>query len=429
MTNESHEYPASYYHASAVGLIDYPALQGEQACDVCVVGGGYAGLSTALHLSRKGYKVILLESRRVGWGASGRNGGQLGSGQRKDNDELEKLTSKSVARELWQLAEEAKDTAKALIEEFAIDCDLKSGKISAGYKPSHAKHLMDYADYLNEEYGYDQIRGVSKQEMGEMLGTDIYFGGSLDSGAAHLHPLNYALGLARAATTCGAEIFEKSPVTEIQRSSQRTLVKLRDGTVNARYVAVCCNGYLGSLLPELASRIMPINNFIIATSPLGEATARQIIRDDVAVADSKFVVDYFRLSRDHRLLFGGGETYTRRFPTDIKSFVRKYMLKVFPQLDTVPIEYGWGGTLAITLNRMPSVGRLEGDIYYTQGFSGHGVAMATLMGKLSAEAIAGTAERFDLFASLPQPRFPGGTLLRWPGMVAGMFYYAMRDRL
>ena len=260
-----------------------------------------------------------------------------------------------------------------------------------------------------------------------MVGSDRYWGGLLDENAAHLHPLNYALGLAAACRKAGVEIYENSPVTDISRTDPAR-VSTASGTVTADHVVLACNGYLGRLEPRVAGRIMPINNFIVATEPLGEARARSLIRDNVAIQDTKFVIDYYRLSPDHRLLFGGGENYSSRFPSDIASFVRKPMLRVFPQLKDVAIDYAWGGTLAITLNRLPDLGRLEPNVIYAHGYSGQGINMATICGKLIADALTGSPKKFDVMARIPTPSFPGGTLLRYPGLVAGMLYYAMRDK-
>lgn len=422
------QHTQSYYAATAKGDHPRPALAGDIDCDVCVVGGGFTGLSTALHLAERGYDCVLLEAERLGWGASGRNGGQLGSGQRKDPEEVAQLTSPEDSRRLWDLAEEAKTLVKTRIAQHNIDCDLKPGVLSAAYKPGDTADHHAYAELLQRDFNYQDIRSVSRAEMAEMLGTDIYHGGCLDSGAGHIHPLNYALGLAKAAEGAGARLFEESRVTALEQGQKPTL-RTANGVVRARYMVLACNGYLGGLAPKIAGHIMPINNYVLATEPLGEAGAKALIRDDVAVADSKFVVDYYRLSADKRLLFGGGETYRQSFPRDMKSFVRKYMLRVYPQLADTRIDYAWGGTLAVTLNRMPDFGRLSGDIYYAQGFSGHGVAMTSLAGQVMAEAIAGTAERFDLFSRIPTPKFPGGTLLRWPGLVVGMLYYSLRDKL
>ncbi len=418
----------SYFAATALGAIEHPRLLGDLSCDVCVIGGGFTGLSTALHLAERGFEVVLLEARRAGWGASGRNGGQLGSGQRRSQGELERLVGAARARALWDLAEEAKAAVKERIRRHHIPCDLKSGSLRVATKPGDAAVLAAQAEDLRARYDYPHIRAVPRDEVAEMLGTGIYHGGSLDRDAGHLHPLNYALGLARAAQQAGARIFEDSPVTRIE-SGARPGATTTQGRVRARYLVLACNGYLEGLEPRIAGRIMPINNYILATEPLGETGAREIIRDDVAVSDTKFVIDYYRLSADRRLLFGGGETYRRAFPADIKGFVRKVMLRVYPQLAEARIDYAWGGTLAITRNRLPGFGRLGPGLFYAQGFSGHGVALTTLAGKLIAEAVAGSAERFDVFARLPQPSFPGGTLLRWPGLVAGMLYYTLRDKL
>ncbi|MDO6461813.1 FAD-binding oxidoreductase [Granulosicoccaceae sp. 1_MG-2023] len=422
------EHPDSWYVATAKGLSDYPALAGDTDCDVCVIGGGYTGLSCALHLARLGYRVVLLEAARVGWGASGRNGGQVGSGQRLEQDELEKMTGRDTARALWEIAEDAKALVQSLIRELAIDCDYRPGVLHAAHTPALAAQTQDYAEYLNTHYGYDRIRPVSVPEMRTMLGTRAYYGGTLDEGAGHLHPLNYALGLARGAAAAGVQLFEHSAVSEISGKARKT-VKTAGGQVSARYVMLACNGYLGRLEPRIESMIMPINNFILATEPLGETLAREIIRDDVAVADTKFVINYFRLSADKRLLFGGGENYTRAFPRDMKAFVRRYMLKIYPQLADTRIDYAWGGTLGITLNRMPHIGRLPDDVFFAQGFSGHGVAMATMAGKLAAEAMDGTASRFDVYSRVPMRAFPGGRWLRYPAQVAGMLLYSLRDRI
>ena len=422
------EHPDSYYAATARGLSDHPRLEGELSCDVCVVGGGYTGLSAALHLAERDYDVVLLEAERIGWGASGRNGGQLNTGQRKSQCELERRLGQAAAQQLWELAEEAKATVRERIERHAIDCDYRAGGLNAAYKPGDVRHLVESAEHLERDYGYRELRAVSRAEMAEMLGTTIYHGGTLDQGAGHLHPLNYALGLARAAAEAGARLFENSRVTGTGGGGP-SVIATANGRVKARYLVLACNGYLGGLEPRIAGKIMPINNFVLATAPLGEAGARALIRDDVAVSDTKFVVDYYRLSADRRLLFGGGETYSSRFPRDLKGFVRKYMLRVYPQLAETAIDYAWGGTLAITLNRLPCFGRLAPDTFYAQGYSGQGVALTSLAGKLIAEAVAGTAERFDVFERVPKPGFPGGTLLRWPGLVAGMLYYSLRDKL
>ncbi len=421
-------YPASYYAATANRQLSFPRLEGEQSCDVCVIGAGYTGLSAALHLAERGYKVHVLEAHRVGWGASGRNGGQLGTGQRSDQNTLENLVGLDRARQLWDLSEASKALVKSLIARHQITCDLTPGIIHADHKPGFVPGSKAYAEKLNKSYGYEQIRFVDKAEMRELLDTPAYHGGTLDMGAAHLHPLNYVLGLAQACHKAGVQIFENSEALHIQRT-EPARIKLANGQVTARYVIFACNGYIDKLEKRVASHVMPINNYIVATEQLSDNLAKSLIANNAAVADSKFVINYYRLSADNRLLFGGGESYSFQFPQDVKAFVRKPMLEIYPQLKDTTIEYGWGGTLGITLNRMPYFAKLAPNMLNASGFSGHGVGMATLAGQLLAEAIDGQASRFDVMEKVPTRAFPGGRHLRWPLMVLGMLYYALRDRL
>lgn len=422
------EYPPSYYHATASKLARFPELEGDVECDVCVIGAGYTGLSTALHLAQKNYDVVVLDAHRVGWGASGRNGGQLGSGQRIEQSDLENLVGYDDAKKLYDLGIEANQLVRDLIAEHDILCNLKSGVLHANHRARFNRHCQKEVAHLQTVYGNDKVRFVDQQEIREMLGTSAYFGGSLDMRAAHLHPLNFALGLARAAKQAGVRIFEKTQVDDISHSDP-ALVTAKKGRVKARFVAIACNGYLGDLEKKISARVMPINNFIIATEPLSPALAENLIRDDVAVADSKFVINYYRLSADKRLLFGGGENYGYSFPQDIKAFVSKPMLEIYPQLKNTKIDYGWGGTLGITINRMPYFDRLAGNILTAGGFSGSGLGMGTFAGSLMADAIDGTATRFDCMQHVPTRRFPGGTMARTPLLVLAMVYYSLRDKL
>jgi len=426
MQNSPHV--TSWYAASANQQLEFPPLQGEASADVCIIGGGYTGLSSAIHLRKRGYSVILLEANKLGWGASGRNGGHVGTGQRADQDTLEDIVGLEQAKALWQLGLEAVDTVCDLIDEHSIECELKTGNLHVASKAREQQGLIEEAEHLQRVYGYDQIRYVAPDELQEMTSGQGFHGGVLDTGARHLHPLNYALGLARAAADLGAQLHEGSRVLSYSEG-QQVEVKTDQGIVKADYLILGCNGYLEKLEPRTAGRIMPINNYMLATEPLSDELCRRLIRDDTSMSDSLFVIDYWKLSADNRMLFGGGESYTRKFPKDIGNFVRKYMLRIYPELENTRIEYGWGGTLAITLNRMPDFGRLSSKVFYAHGYSGHGVPIATLAGKLLAEAVSGSAERFDVMASVPSKTFPGGTLLRFPGLVAGMLFYSLRDRL
>lgn len=418
-------YPASYYAKTATPLAPFEAAAGALRCDVCVVGGGYSGLSAALHLAQAGFDVILLEAQRVGFGASGRNGGQVGTGQRIGQDELEKLTGQTAARQLWDLSLESVRLVRELIAAHDLDCGWADGIIEADHRARFVPDSHTYAEKLRRDYGYDLISPLDRDAIQNLVGSAAYHGGTLNMGSGHLHPLRYALGLARAAHAAGVRIFEGSKVTQIAHDP--VSLRTAQAQINARYAILGCNGYLGALNSDVAARVMPINNFIVATEPLDDPES--LIRNNHAVADSKFVINYFRLSDDKRMLFGGGESYGYRFPRDIAATVRKPMQQIYPQLADVKIDYAWGGTLGITMNRMPHFARLSSNVLSVSGYSGHGVAMATLGGKLAAQAVQGQAEQFDIFANVPSPRFPGGPRLRTPLLVLAMLWFSLRDRL
>ncbi len=420
-------YPDSWYASTAVGVYDYPQLAGSEKADVCVIGGGFTGLSAALNLAERGFDVVLLEAERIGFGASGRNGGMIGSGQRKDVLETEELFGFDRSRMLWDFAEAAKQEIRDRVDKHAIPCDLQYGHIVGIHKRSYLSWSVELADALAERYDYPHVRALDRKATQDLVDTTRFFGSSYDAQGMSLHPLNFVLGLGKAAREAGVRIHERSRVTNYSRTDPAT-VETDKGSVSASYIVLGCNGYLGKLERRVAGKIMPINNFMVATEPLGERRARELIAARNCVHDTRFVVNYFRTSADHRLLFGGGENYRAGFPTDIAAFVRPHMLKIFPQLDDVRLDFAWGGTLSVTVNRLPHVGRLQPNLYYAQGYSGHGISIANFAGKVIAEALAGTAERFDALSDLPTLPFPGGTLLRYPGMVLGMLYYSLRDR-
>jgi gamma-glutamylputrescine oxidase len=421
------QFPQSWYAATAHALDRFAPLSGEVTADVCIVGGGFTGLSAALHLAEAGRKVVLLEAHRVGFGASGRNGGQLGSGQRMDQDGLETLVGREDAQHLWRLGEEAKALVRSLVEKHRIDCALKPGVAWTASSDGDVRDLHDYADGLRDRYAYDQIELLDFDACQAMCPSPDYKGGFLDHGAGHLHPLNLALGLARAAASAGAHLHETSQVLDIEERD-KVHVRTDAGRVTADHLILACNGYLGGLNRQVAAKVMPINNFVVATEPLGDDADRVLARD-VAVADSRFVVNYFRLSEDKRLLFGGGESYGYRFPDDIAAKVRKPMTQIFPHLKDVRIDYAWGGTLGITMQRMPYLARLGDKILTASGYSGHGVGTATHAGQLMALALQGQSDGFDIMSRVPTPSFPGGPSLRSPLLVLAMTWFALRDRL
>ena len=421
-------HPDSYYVATAIDLVNRPVLEEEISADVCVIGGGFTGLSAALNLAEMGMDVVLLEAEQIGFGASGRCGGLVGTGQRKDVLEMEKAFGYERSRQFWQFAEAAKEEILMRVEKHAIDCDLQKGQLVGVHKRSYRGWAQEMSDALTERYNYPFCQSLDTEAVRQFVATDDFIEGFYDPEAFSLHPLNYTLGLARAATEAGVRIFENSRVTGYTQDDPAT-VRTARGTVKAGHVVLGCNGYLGDLEPRSAGKIMPINNFMIATEPLGEERALELINGRYGVHDTRFVVNYFRLSEDYRLLYGGGENYRPGFPRDIAAFVRPYMLRMFPQLKDVKVDYAWGGTLSVTVNRLPHLGRLEPNVWFAQGYSGHGISTANFAGKVIAEAINGIAGRFDAFASLPTYTFPGGTLLRYPGMVLGMLYFGLKDRL
>ena len=403
-------------------------LEGEHRADVCVIGGGFTGLSAALNLAERGMQVVLLEAERIGFGASGRCGGLIGSGQRIDVLDAEEIFGHACSKLLWDFAEMAKQEIRDRVAKHNIDCDLQKGQLVGIHKKRYLGWAAESSDALAERYDYPDTHALDREATRAMVATDSFLEGFFDPNAATIHPLNYVLGLANAAREAGVTICEGSRVTTYTRTDP-TMVSTDKGSVTASFVVLACNGYLGKLEPRVAGKMMPINNFMIATEPLGEERCSKLISGRYGVHDTRFVVNYFRLSDDHRLLFGGGENYRPGFPRDIAAFVRPCMLELFPQLDDVAIDYAWGGTLSVTVNRLPHVGRLQPNLFFGQGYSGHGISTASFAGKLIAEAITGMAERFDVFAKLPMRTFPGGTLLRYPGMVLGMLYYSMKDRL
>ncbi len=422
------EHAPSWYAASARPLQEFPSAKGAHRFDVAIVGAGFSGLSTALHLAQLGYTVCVLDAQRVGWGASGRNGGQIGSGQRIAQDDLEELVGDELAREAFQIGVDAADLVRDLVEEHSIDCALKSGSIEAFHRSRFNRHGEAEVAHMREKYGYESLVYLPPEEMSVKVGSPDYSGGVLDTHAGHLHPLDYARGLARAAVEKGVTIFELSRVVKIS-GGEPCKVTIANSEISADHIVLATNGYLGNLDARVANRVMPINNFIIATEPMDDATCRSLIRDGECVHDSRFVVNYFRISEDNRMLFGGGENYSYRFPKDVIKTVRKPMLEVYPQLRDARIEYAWGGTLAITVNRLPHFEFRKNGIINISGYSGSGVHLATMSGKIAAEAIHGQMAKFDVMSKLPSSPFPGGAALRWPLLPLAMTWYAMKDKL
>lgn len=418
----------SYYAASAHSAPEYSALHDNLEVDVCIVGAGITGCSAALNLAERGYSVAVLDTRRVGWGASGRSGGQMIFGYACEQASLTRLVGDKISRQLWDISIEALTQMRQRIDQHKIQCDLADGHLHAAVKPRHMKELEHWADSLRKDYGYDSLEMWSKERVREQMSTDAYLGGLYDAASGHVHPLNYTLGLAKAAAEAGARFFEYTPATRIEQG-EHPVVHTPHGVVRSRHLLLCGNAYLDGIVPDIERKIMPVGTYITATEPLGEKRAKSLIANNMAVADINFVLDYFRLSADHRLLFGGRVSYSRRDPVNLAASMGKRLRHVFPQLADVKQQYTWGGYVGITMNRAPHFGRLNGNVYFAQGFSGHGIALTGMAGSLMADAIAGSAERFDLFSHIPHRDFPGGRLLRTPALVLAMAWYRLRDLL
>ncbi len=424
----SHRPANSWYEATARRQAPQPALAGDVETDVCVVGGGIAGCSTALHLAELGYRVVLLEAERVGFGASGRSGGQLLPGYASGMAKLATQLGKADARRLWDISVEGIELTRDLIDRHRIDCDLAWGHMHVGIKPRQRDELKEWQREQEDDYGYRKLQFLERNEVAQRIASKRYVAGLYDSGAGHLHPLRFTIGLGQAAIAAGVRLHENSRVVAIDRGPTVT-IRTEGGSVRAKYVALCANVGHNDLSRTLARKTIGIASYMVATKPLGEARAAALLRDNIAVADINWIIDYYRRSPDHRLLFGGRVSYSGIDPLGTARATRQRMLNVFPQLADAEIEYSWGGIIDISMSRAPHFGRLDPNIYYLQGFSGHGMVLTSIAGKIIAESIAGQAERFDIFAKLRHHDFPGGRLFRRPTLVMAMTWFRLRDFL
>ncbi|MFZ6049527.1 NAD(P)/FAD-dependent oxidoreductase [Pseudomonas sp. CR3202] len=420
-------YPQSYYAFSANPVPARPELQGETETDICVVGAGYTGLSTALFLLENGFKVTVLEAAKVGFGASGRNGGQIVNSYSRDIDVIERTSNAKHAKLMGEMAFEGGRIIRDRIKKYDIKCDLKDGGVFAAFTDKQMAHLESQKK-LWERYGHTQLEMLDAKRIREVAATDNYIGGMLDMSGGHIHPLNLALGEAAAVESLGGVIHEQSPATRIERGAN-PVVYTPKGRVKAKFVVVAGNAYMGNLIPELASKSMPCGTQVITTEPLSDELAKSLLPQDFCVEDCNYLLDYYRLSGDKRLIYGGGVVYGARDPANIEAIIRPKMLKTFPQLKDVKIDFAWTGNFLLTLSRLPQVGRIGDNIYYSQGCSGHGVTYTHVAGKVIAETLRGQAERFDAFASLPHYPFPGGQVFRVPFTAMGAWYYSLRDKL
>jgi gamma-glutamylputrescine oxidase len=419
----------SYYEASAVRpFADDPMLDAALEADVCVIGAGFAGLSVALECRARGMSVIVLDAHRPGWGASGRNGGQTLVGFAKD-EIIERQLGLDGARAAWAMSVEGVALVRERIERYGIDCDFTPGYLTVATKPKRVPDLRSWMDDASSRWGYTKLSWIDTDEIRARVASERYLAGVYDPFSGHLHPLKYCLGLAEAARREGALLFARSPVVEVVRG-ERPVVRTATGEVRCRFVAACGNATIGNVLPAaVAARIAPIASYIVATERLGQARASALITRREAVCDNNFFLDYFRISADHRVLFGGRASSTGASPAQLSEQIRKRMVDVFPQVADARVEYAWGGFVDVTRNRAPDFGSIDPNYFYVQGFSGHGVALTGIAGRVIAQAIAGETAAFDLFAGLRHTRFPGGPALRGPALELGMLYHRIRELL
>lgn len=422
------DHTTSYYAASANESAERESLNDSIDVDVCVVGGGFSGLSTALHLSALGRHVTLLEGARIGWGASGRNGGQLIHGLNASLDTIGKRYGQETANFVGGLLQEGAGVIRQFIEQHRIECDLKKGSIFAAFNARQMREL-EAKQALWRKHGMDEHEMLDKSSIKDHVGTDQYLGGMLDHSGGHIHPLNLALGEAAALEKLGGKIYEQSRVTRIDSIDDKPVVITANGSVRCKTLVVCGNAYLGRSVPALESRIMPVSTQIMATEPLSDELANALLPTDNSVEDVRYILDYYRLSADKRLLWGGGTVYGGSEPSDIIAKLRPNMEKIFPEMRGVKISHAWSGNFALTFSRVPLLGKLGPDAFYAMGYSGHGVTGSHLYGKLLAEAIEGKTDRFDRFAALPWYPFPGGQRFRAPYSTVGSWWYGMRDAL
>lgn len=422
------KHTASYYAASANRSPERPPLTGPNEVDVCVVGAGYSGLSTALHLVEKGYKVAILEGARVGWGASGRNGGQIVNGLNASLQTIKKRYGQDTATFVAGLVQEGGEIIRERIKTYDIQCDLKEKNVFTGLTKAHMKELEERKK-LWESYGIKNQEMLDKNQLREHVNSDLYEGGLIDHTGAHMHPLNLALGEAAAFEKLGGTIYEMSMVTGVDTDAVEPVVTTTTGTMTCKTLVLCGNAYLGHVVPTLTSRVMPVSTQVMATEPLGDDLAHSLIPQDACVEDIRYILDYFRLSADKRMLFGGGTVYGGADPRDIKSKLQRNMNKVFPQLKTAKIDFAWSGNFALSFSRVPQMGRIGKNTYFAHGYSGHGVTGSHTFGRILSEAIDGDLTRFDVFENVPWYPFPGGRMFRVPYSMAGSWWYELRDRL
>ena len=424
--NQAQPHTGSYYAASVNHQTDYPILRGEHSADVCVIGSGFTGVSTALHLAELGYNVHIIEANRVGWGASGRNGGQIIGGISGEQRLTEALGAEGEDI-VWNLRWRGHDIIRERVEKYQINCDLKWGYLDVAIKPRHLRDQQSELAYLSKHSFAHEVRPLCATQTAQLIGNQSYIGSLLNMGNGHLHPLNLCIGEARAAASLGASIWEQSPVLHIERGDKPRVVTAH-GSVSANSVVLAGNAY-HTVEPALKNHLVPVNSFIIATEPLSDEQIARYNPQDLAICDPNYILEYFRLSADKRMLFGGRKNYFGADPEHIKKMLVPKLRRHYPELADLRIDYAWGGTIGVTVNRVPQLGALDNNIYFSQGYSGHGVNVTHLAGEIMAQAVSGTMEKMDIFSRINPVAIPGVRRLHKPAVSLGMLYYKLKDSL
>ncbi len=421
-------YPSSYYSATAIPAPERAPLRGAVDTDICIVGAGYSGLSAGLHLAEKGHQVAIVEGAKVGWGASGRNGGQIVNGLNASLAAIEKRHGTETGAFVGKLLQEGGRIIRERVNKYHINCDLKDKNLFAAFNAKQMREL-EAKQVLWRKHGMDDHELLDKAGLRRHVGSDAYFGGMIDHTGGHMHPLNLCLGEAAAIEQNGGVIYEMSPVTSVDHEGASPSVKTAQGEIRCKSLILCGNAYLGGVVRTLTPRVMPVSTQIIATEPLGAKRAKELLPTDLCVEDVRYILDYYRLSADKRLLFGGGTVYGGTDPADIEAKLRPHLERIYPQLKGVKIDYAWSGNFALSFSRVPQLGRLGSNTYFAHGYSGHGVTASHLFGRILAEAVDGDLSRFDVFAKLRWFPFPGGRMFREQYCTVGSWWYALRDAL
>ncbi|MND46322.1 Gamma-glutamylputrescine oxidoreductase [compost metagenome] len=429
MFKQSAQHVASYYARTYPGAIPLrPTLHEGLDTEVLIVGAGFSGLHTALRLALAGKRVTVLEASRVAWAASGRNGGQALLGWSCDMPPLEKALGLERTRRLWDSMCWAAQELRELPARHGFDVDYRPGSLWTAVLPRRVGMLREAQREASEKWGYDKLQLIDREALPEWIDSPRYQAALYDPEGGHLNPLKLAQGLAAAFEAAGGRLFEQTRVLDYRETANGFVARTEHGEVRSDVLVLACNAYIDKLDRHLSRRLLPVGSYQVATAPLDPALAQSLLPRNSCVIDNQFVPDYFRLTPDHRLLFGGGCTYLGGIPKDVEAATRPVLERAFPLLRGVAIEHAWGGHIDCSLRRTPDIGR-SGQRYWLQGFSGHGVLPTLAGARAVSDAILGDNDLLALYQAIDNGRFPGGDVLAAPLEAAAKAWYRLRDNL